>query len=1195
VCALVLLPGRALAQTSTASGAVTAYSTIYSLGVEWDITGDTNHDARVDVEYKSAASAAWLPASPLIRVDYNGRNMLAGSVMFLSPDTAYQVRLTLFDPDGGGESREVSVRTRKLPAPPAGRVFHVVPGAGGGDGSLASPFGGVDAAQAIAQPGDTFLMHAGFYGPGRSTFWMPGAADAYIAWKAAGDGEVTLAGLDVINSGHVWFEGLAVRDQMYGLRTDGAPTDVVLIRCAFINNFYNVYLNGGGSAWYIADNTIYGATPYLSQSDEGEGIELAGTSGHTIAHNSITNVADGVSTPRTNVDMFGNDIFNTADDGLELDFGLANVRAWQNRIHNAYHNGISFQPQNSGPWYIIRNQIVGSSEAPLKFRTTDRFVLLNNTIVNYSGDLICCSASHLLRGVVRNNLWISARGGQLWNLVGFKDWRTDIDYDGFDWGDATYPLVWNDSISYDVPSFARASGLEAHGIRIFKDQCFADFRVPGPTPTEIPPHLMTLRGDCNAVDAGAEVANLGGPFAGAAPDLGAYEFGLPAPAYGPRPVGSAPVVALTAPVDGASFSAPANITLQASASADQGIAQIDFFANGEYVGSADGGSASFVWSGAGGGTYALMARAVDSTGAASLSTPVTIVVGTAGSSPPPSDWADGDIGSVSRQGSATVSGDTWTMTASGSDVWGTADAFHFAYRTLTGNGRITARVSGVSATDVWTKAGVMMREDLGAGSRQAFMLVTPGATKGLAFQRRLTPGGESTHTSGAQAAPPLWVRLIRSGTLITAQYSADGVSWTTVGSEAIPMAGTIYVGLALTSHNDAQLASATFDSVSIETSDAASSSPIPSPWPWDSRDVGAPRAAGAAAVSSGAWTISGSGADIWGNADAFQFVSRPLTGDGTIVARVTMLSGDNVWAKAGVMLRETADPGSPHAFALVTPGGANGVAFQRRLFWSGVSDHTGGPAVGAPVWVKLVRRGALVSAYWSLDGQNWWGIGADTIQMASTIYAGLAVTSHDAGAIATAVFDNVSVTSDRAWTSQDIGAVNPSGWTSTSGDQWSLAASGADIWGTADAFRFSYQTVSGNFDVRARVTGVDAVDQWTKAGVMVRASADASSAHASMFATPGVVKGTAFQRREWWGAESVHTPGPALAPAVWVRLSRQGNVVTAWYSVGDAWILVGSDTIDLPETVLVGIAVTSHQEGALATGTFDNVTITPSP
>jgi hypothetical protein len=165
-------------------------------------------------------------------------------------------------------------------------------------------------------------------------------------------------------------------------------------------------------------------------------------SGHTVAHNRITNVADGVSTPRTNVDIFGNDIFDTADDGLELDFGLANVRVWRNRIHNAYHNGISFQPQNSGPWYIVRNQIVGSAEAPFKFRTTDRFVLVNNTIVNFAGEMICCSQSHLLRGFLRNNLWISARAVRSGTSKALSDWRTDIDYDGFDWGDTAYPLVW---------------------------------------------------------------------------------------------------------------------------------------------------------------------------------------------------------------------------------------------------------------------------------------------------------------------------------------------------------------------------------------------------------------------------------------------------------------------------------------------------------------------------------------------------------------------------------------------------------------------------------------------------------------------------------------------------------------------------------------------------------------------------------
>jgi regulation of enolase protein 1 (concanavalin A-like superfamily) len=1197
VCALFLMPAPAAAQTYTLTGEVTAYSTIYSLGVEWDVVGDTDHDARVDVEYKPAASSAWLPAAPLMRVDYNGRNMLAGSVMFLSPDTSYQVRLTLFDPDGGGETREVSVRTLNVPAPPAGRVFHVVPGSGGGDGSLASPFRGVVEAQAAAQPGDTFLMHGGFYGPDRLTFYVSGAPGAYIVWKAAGDGEVVIDGLDVYNRGHVWFEGLTVRDQMYGLRTDGAPADVVILRCAFINNFYNIYLNGGGSAWYIADNRIDGATPYLSQSQDGEGIELNGTSGHTVAHNSITNVADGVSTPRTNVDIFGNDIFNTADDGLELDFGLANVRAWQNRIHNAYHNGISFQPQNGGPWYIIRNQIVGSYESPFKFRTTDRFVLLNNTIVNYASDLICCSASHLLRGFIRNNLWVSAVGGQLWNLLPLSDWRTDVDYDGFDWGNASYPLVWDGSIYYDVPSFAQASGLEAHGIRIFKDQCFADFRVPGPTPTEIPPQLMTLRGDCNAIDAGAIVANLSEPFAGAAPDLGAYEFGLPAPFYGPRPVSAAASVSITSPHAGAVFVAPATLSVQGVASSDQGVAQVDVFANGAYVGSAGGSPFSVPWTGVGAGTFSLTARLTDGAGVSTLSPPVTIVVGAERPSPPPSGWADGDVGSVSRSGSAGVSGGgTWSLTASGSDVWGTSDAFHFVYRSLTGDGTMTARVASVSQTDVWTKAGVMMRANLGAASPHAFMIVTPGAAKGLAFQRRVSEGGESTHTSAGPGAPPEWVRLTRAGDVVTAQYSVDGASWSTAGRETITMGQTIYVGLALTSHDDAQLASASFDNVNIDSSDGGSSSPLPSP--WGSGDIGDAGAAGSATVSSGVWTIRGSGADVWGTSDAFQFASQPLAGDGTIVARVTSLAGGNVWAKAGVMLRETQDADSPQAFALVTPGGANGVAFQRRVVRSDVSVHTSGPAMSAPVWLKLVRRGALITASWSADGQQWTLMATETMPMASTIYAGLAVTSHDAGALATAMFDNVSVVSDgTGWTSQDVGAVNPAGSTSTDGAAWSITASGADIWGSDDAFRFTYQSVTGNFDVLARVASVEAVDQWTKAGVMIRASADSRSAHASMFATPGVAKGTAFQRRQTFNAESVHTGGPALAPAVWVRLTRQGSVITAWSRVAasDAWVPIASDTVDLPSTVLVGLAVTSHQENTLATATFDNVTIVPAP
>jgi regulation of enolase protein 1 (concanavalin A-like superfamily) len=175
--------------------------------------------------------------------------------------------------------------------------------------------------------------------------------------------------------------------------------------------------------------------------------------------------------------------------------------------------------------------------------------------------------------------------------------------------------------------------------------------------------------------------------------------------------------------------------------------------------------------------------------------------------------------------------------------------------------------------------------------------------------------------------------------------------------------------------------------------------------------------------------------------------------------------------------------------------------------------------------------------------------------------------------------------------------VYPAGSSVASGDALLVTASGADIWGSADAFRMTDRVVTGDFDVTARVVNVDAVDEWTKAGVMVRASVDAGSAHASLFATPGVVNGTAFQRRVSTDATSVHTAGPAIAPPVWVRLSRRGDAVTASYrvSASDAWTVIGSDSVNLPASVLVGVAVTSHQDGLLATAVFDNVTIVPEP
>lgn len=180
----------------------------------------------------------------------------------------------------------------------------------------------------------------------------------------------------------------------------------------------------------------------------------------------------------------------------------------------------------------------------------------------------------------------------------------------------------------------------------------------------------------------------------------------------------------------------------------------------------------------------------------------------------PSGWSTVDVGAVGATGSASGSGGSFTVSGAGADVWGTADAFRFAYTSLTGDGTIVAQVTSVQYVASWTKAGVMIRETLDPSSRHAFMLVSAG--KGLAFQRRVATGGLSTSTAGPVATAPYFVKLTRAGTTITAYASADGAAWTFVGSDSFSnLPSTVYVGLAVSSHVAGTLATATFASTAV--------------------------------------------------------------------------------------------------------------------------------------------------------------------------------------------------------------------------------------------------------------------------------------------------------------------------------------------------------------------------------------------
>jgi regulation of enolase protein 1 (concanavalin A-like superfamily) len=366
----------------------------------------------------------------------------------------------------------------------------------------------------------------------------------------------------------------------------------------------------------------------------------------------------------------------------------------------------------------------------------------------------------------------------------------------------------------------------------------------------------------------------------------------------------------------------------------------------------------------------------------------------------PSGWQAQDIGSVGQAGSTSVSGTAFTVSGAGADVYGAADAFHYAYTTLTGDGTITAQVSAMTGSQAWTKVGVMIRASANANAAHGFMLVS--TSKGLAFQRRTQTGGLSTSTSGGIGTAPRWVRLSRSGNVVTAFASTNGTSWTTVGSATIDLPAAALFGLAVSSHDTTRLATATFDNVSV-----VPSAPSANESGWQSGDVGAVGHPGSTSESGSTLTVSGAGADVWGTADAFHYAYQPIQGDGTIVAQVSSMIGAQAWTKVGVMIRASTAANAPHAFMLVST--SKGLAFQRRPSTGAETANTSGGSGTAPRWVRLARAGNVVTAAVSTDGSAWTTVGSATIDLPATALFGVAVSSHDTTQLATATFENVTV------------------------------------------------------------------------------------------------------------------------------------------------------------------------------------------
>lgn len=288
--------------------------TLRNLGFEWFIEGDANRNASVAVSYRRPGAGEWRAALPMLRAGgeriANGRqldvivpHMFAGSVLDLEPDTAYEVRFVLSDPDGvnGPAARTMTVRTRPEPMPfSGGRVFHVYPHGFQGEKQEPSFEGlmcaynltcaGTDWATASrprVRPGDVILVHAGLYRynryeytndatvnrtvPLEGTYYLTvdGTPDMPIVIKAAGDGEVIFDGggnfnlFNVKAADYTYFEGITFRNTEIaiwaGTQFITGAKGLTVKRSRFEDVGAGIFTNYSGSSnFYIADNWFYG-------------------------------------------------------------------------------------------------------------------------------------------------------------------------------------------------------------------------------------------------------------------------------------------------------------------------------------------------------------------------------------------------------------------------------------------------------------------------------------------------------------------------------------------------------------------------------------------------------------------------------------------------------------------------------------------------------------------------------------------------------------------------------------------------------------------------------------------------------------------------------------------------------------------------------------------------------------------------
>jgi regulation of enolase protein 1 (concanavalin A-like superfamily) len=326
----------------------------------------------------------------------------------------------------------------------------------------------------------------------------------------------------------------------------------------------------------------------------------------------------------------------------------------------------------------------------------------------------------------------------------------------------------------------------------------------------------------------------------------------------------------------------------------------------------------------------------------------------------------------------------------------------------------------------------------------------------------------TSSTGFAPAVLPYWVRCERIGTVVNGLVSPDGVTWTLVSSQTLPLPSASYLaGLHVCSYNTTGLCTAIFDNVSVTGLSAGGTQGART-----AAGIGTTAPAGNFTETTGTYTVQGGGDNVTGTTDQGHFVYWPITNsvNCTITARVISQTNSNSAATAGVMIRETTTNNVRRGYTATTPPGV--IEYHYRATAAGQDVAVTATGTATPLWVRLQRVGSAFSGFQSSNGTSWTQVGANqTLPFGAEVLVGLAASSQVEGTVATASADSLSLTPGPlpALVGRTVGLSAIQGVDVTAGGVTTISASGDGFNGTGDDGHFVQAPVSGDFVFTARL------------------------------------------------------------------------------------------------------------------------------